>query len=57
MANWKEVRKKLNFTDEEEEAIRIEKELILAMVTARGKKKISQRALSEKSRHSKDNNC
>ncbi len=51
MANWKEVRKNLNFTDEEEEAIRIEKELILAMVSARSKKKISQRALSEKSRN------
>ena len=47
MTNWKELRKELNFTEEEEEEIRLEKQLILATIEAREKRKMSQRKLSE----------
>ena len=46
MATWQELRKGFNFTEEEEE-IRIEKEIIKAIVNAREKSKLSQRKLSE----------
>ncbi len=45
---WKEVRESLNFTQEEEEEIELEKEIILATIEARKKKNISQRELSIK---------
>ena len=47
MMEWEELRKGFNFTEEEEEEIRIEKEIIEAIVNAREKNKLSQRDLSE----------
>lgn len=46
---WEEVRKSFNFTPEEEEQIRFEKELIEATIKAREKAKMTQKELSEKS--------
>ena len=39
---WKEVRKTLNITPEQEEEIRIEREIIKATIEARKNKKITQ---------------
>lgn len=44
---WEEYRKTLNITEEEEEEIRLEMELIEAIITARKENKISQRDLSQ----------
>ena len=45
---WEEVRANLNITPEEEEEIKIEKEIIEATIQARKKSKLSQRELSKK---------
>lgn len=44
---WKELRASLNVTEEEEEEIRLEMELIEATIKARKEKKLTQRKLSE----------
>lgn len=46
---WKDVEKKLNFTPEEDTQMRLEMELIEAMIKARKKSNLTQRQLSEKS--------
>lgn len=46
---WEEVRKELNFTPEEEEEIKLEKELIKSAIEIRKKSNLTQRELSEKS--------
>lgn len=45
--NWKDVRKSLKLTPQEEAEIQIEKELIMAVIDARNKSNLSQRKLSE----------
>lgn len=45
---WEEVRNELNFTHEEEEQIRFEKELIEATIKAREEAHLTQKELSEK---------
>ncbi len=45
---WEEVRRKLNITQEEEEEIKLEKELIETVIEARKKLQLSQRGLSQK---------
>lgn len=47
--NWKEVKKELNFTPEEEAEMKLEMELIEATIEARKKANLTQRDLSEKS--------
>ena len=47
--NWKDVKKELNFTPEEEEEMKLEMELIEATIEARKKANLTQRGLSEKS--------
>lgn len=49
LKNWKEVRKELNFTPEEEAEMELEKELIKATIQARKTANLTQRELSEKS--------
>ena len=44
---WKEFKKELNITKEQEEEIRLEMEIIEASIQARENKKISQRELSK----------
>ena len=44
---WNEFEKELNITEEQEEEIRIEMEIIEASIKARESKKISQRELSK----------
>ena len=44
---WSEFEKELNITEEQEEEIRIEMEIIEASIKARESKKISQRELSK----------
>nr|AGS51621.1 hypothetical protein [uncultured bacterium contig00017] len=44
---WKEFEKSLNLTPEEEEMIRLEESLIMAVVEAREKKGLTQKQLSE----------
>ncbi len=46
--NWKEIKKELKFTPEEEAEMKLEIELIEATIEARKKAKITQRELSEK---------
>ena len=46
---WKEFRKELNITPEQEEEIRIENEIIQATIEARKKKQITQAEISKKS--------
>lgn len=48
MATWKEVRKELNLTVEDENIIELEKELIRAMVKIREEEGLSQAQLAEK---------
>lgn len=48
--SWKEVKKELNFTKEEEEEMKLEIELIEATIEARKKANMTQRELSEKSK-------
>lgn len=45
---WKNIRNNLNITPEEEEEIKLEKEIIEATIKARKQSKLSQRDLSEK---------
>jgi len=45
---WQDVRKELNITEEEEEEIKLEIELIEATIEARQNSKLSQRDLSKK---------
>lgn len=47
--SWEEVRKNLNFTEEEEAEIQLEKDIIEAAIEARQKNKLTQRELSLKS--------
>lgn len=47
--NWKDFRKELNITPEEEAEIELEKNLIKAMIKARKESNLTQRQLSEKS--------
>ena len=47
--NWKDVKKELNFTPEEEAEMKLEMELIEATIEARKKANLTQRDLSEKS--------
>ncbi len=47
--NWKDVKKELNFTAEEEAEMKLEMELIEATIEARKKANLTQRDLSEKS--------
>lgn len=49
LKNWREVRKELNFTPEEEAEMELEKELIKATIQARKTANLTQRELSEKS--------
>ena len=46
---WKEFRKELNITPEQEEEIRIENEIIQATIEARKKEQITQAEISKKS--------
>ena len=48
MATWKEVRNELNLTEEDENIIELEKELIRAMVKIREEEGLSQAQLAEK---------
>ncbi len=48
MSNWKEFRKELKITPEEENIIAFEKDLIRTMVTIREEQGISQADLAEK---------
>ena len=45
---WKEVRKRLNITNEEEQEIELEKEIIKATIEVRKQLKLSQRDLSKR---------
>ena len=45
---WEEVKKKLNFTAEEKEEIRLEEELIESVIAARKESNFTQKGLSEK---------
>lgn len=45
---WQHVREKLNITNEEEEEIALEKEIIKATIEVRKQLRLSQRELSEK---------
>ena len=45
--NWKDFRKELNLTPEEEEIINLEKSLITAVVEAREQSGLTQKQLSE----------
>lgn len=47
--NWKDVKKELNFTPEEEAEMQLEIELIEATIEARKQSNLTQRELSEKS--------
>lgn len=46
---WKEFRKQLNITPEEEAQIKLEKDIIEATINARKESKLTQRELSQKS--------
>ena len=48
MTTWKEVRKELNLTEEDESIIELEKELIRTMVKIREEEGLSQAQLAEK---------
>lgn len=48
MATWKEVRSELSLTEEDENIIELEKELIRAMVKIREEEGLSQAQLAEK---------
>ncbi len=47
MSEWKELRKELNLTPEEENIIELEKQLIKAMVSIREEQGLSQAELAE----------
>lgn len=47
--SWKEVRKNLNISPEQEAEIQLEKDIIEATIEARKKNKLTQRELSQKS--------
>lgn len=44
---WKDVKKELNFTPEEIEEMKLEKDVIKATIEARNKSKLTQQELSE----------
>jgi len=46
---WREVRKKLNITPEQEAEIQLERDIIEATIAARKENKLTQRELSKKS--------
>lgn len=46
---WNEIRKSLDFTEEEEIEIQLEKDIIQAVIDARKKSQLTQRELSKKS--------
>ena len=48
MSTWKEFRKELNITEEEEKVIEMEKELIRSMVAIREEQGLSQAELAKK---------
>ena len=48
MSTWKELRSELNITDEEEQVIDLEKNLIKTMVEVREQQGLSQAELAEK---------
>ena len=48
MSTWKEVRNRLNITEEEELIINLEKELIKTMVSIREEQGLSQKELAER---------
>ena len=48
MSNWKNVRKELNITPEEENVIELEKDLLRTMVTLREEQGLSQAELASK---------
>ncbi len=48
MSTWKELRKELNLTEEEEEIIELEKELIRSLVAIREEQGLSQAELARK---------
>ena len=48
MSTWKEFRKELNITEEEEKVIEMEKELIRSMVAIREEQGMSQAELAQK---------
>ena len=48
MSNWKDVRKELNITAEEENVIELEKDLLRTMVAIREEQGLSQAELAEK---------
>ena len=48
MSNWKNVRKKLNITPEEENIIELEKDLLRTMATLREEQGLSQAELASK---------
>ena len=48
MSNWKEFRKELNITPEEEKIIELEKDLLRTMVTIREEQGLSQSELADK---------
>ena len=47
MSTWKELRKKFKCTEEEEEEIKLEKDIISAITRLREENELSQRKLSE----------
>lgn len=47
--SWKEIRKNLDITPEQEAEIQLEKDIIKATIEARKKNKLTQRELSKKS--------
>lgn len=47
--SWKEVRRNLNISPEQEAEIQLEKDIIEATIEARKKNKLTQRELSQKS--------
>ncbi len=50
MSNWKDVRKELNITPEEEVVIELEKDLLRTMVAIREEQRLSQADLDDKCR-------
>jgi len=46
--SWKEIKKKLNISPEQEAEIQLEKDIIEATIEARKKNKLTQRQLSQK---------
>lgn len=49
MKNWQEVRKNFNFTTDEEEEMKLEREIIQSTIEARKKLNLTQNELSKRS--------